>query len=164
MTKNILNIFFITLLLWAFAMACNKKSFICPAYNSYFIHDQTEREARFSPFLVDSLSAFSMEDDEDASVSKKSKSTLNTMADDGSGAKDELPTGNSKYQPKSKSAKKAQPNGLLIAAAKKNKFRAIDEIEMKFVMVKPLARYSNIDSSSIQQPPTQEQEVKTDSL
>jgi len=125
------------------AQSCNRKHYICPAYNSYFIHDKIIRDSKFSPFISDSLSDSYADSYTNGSDSSAMASNENLEAKDNT-----LVT--AKYQPKEKNQKKALPNGLLNATSSKSKTRrAVEDIEMKTIMVKPISRYSNIDSSSI---------------
>ncbi|MFN0048724.1 MAG: hypothetical protein ACKVOU_06350 [Cytophagales bacterium] len=146
--------FFSSMLLFE---ACSKKHFICPAYNSYFIHDQELRDSRFSLFIEDSLSGASNQQNTD-SQDTTNRISQNTVE------QNESNSINSKFQPKEKFAKKTLPNGLLLANASKHKTpRAMEEIEMKIVMVKPQSRYSNIDSSTVKSN-SKQPELRTDSL
>ncbi len=138
--------FFLLFFSFLLMQSCSKKHFICAAYNSYFIHDETERESRFSLFIVDSLTSVNSiyNDDYD---NKKNKPSDPSVSQD-SLYDPSVSGSNSKYQPKETVLKKL-PNGLLAATSNKKSTRPTGNVEMKIIMVKPLSRYSNIDSSSI---------------
>lgn len=146
--------FFILLLL---VNACSKKHFICPAYNSYFIHDQVERESRFSPFIVDSLNNSNIEQ----GTFVMSDPTLDSTSVNNESSAVSL-VSNSKFQPKEQlPPRKSLPTGLHISSNSKIKtVRSNADIEMKIIIVKPLSRYSNLDSSSL----NKNVEVPSDSL
>lgn len=122
MSKLLLHIAIISIM----AASCSKKSFICPAYNSYFIHDNALQSELFAPFTIDSLSAL---ESGNATASIESK-------------------GNGKYHPKEYNVEKQKQTGLL-TKWKSNKPRNVKYIEMHVLAMKGQSRYSNIDSSSI---------------
>ncbi|MDX2196121.1 MAG: hypothetical protein NW207_06865 [Cytophagales bacterium] len=130
------SILLVILFLWV-SVACNRKQYICPAYNTYFIHDNDERLKMFMPFIIDSLG-------EDLSVN-------NTMGYDttqsGYGAENVT---TAKFHPKSiqNQPQKLQPKTGLVINSSKKKMRNANEIEMKTIKVKPLAKYSNADSTT----------------
>lgn len=123
-----------------FLTTCQRKQYICPAYNTYFIHDDLERDRIFMPFKIDSLG-------------EENKTTNNRVTTDStviSYNPDNYTT--NKFQPKkddAKEAKKYLPNGLVVNLQGKKKMRNVTDIEMKIIMIKPQSQYSNIDSSSI---------------
>ncbi len=138
--------------------ACSKKHYICPAYNSYFIHDRAVRDSRFSPFIADSVNN---NYDETFAINQDTTTSSNQATNDANA----FAQGNSKFQPKEKLLKKAQPNGLLLANNGKPKAnRGVEEIEMKIIGVKPLSRYSNVDSSSIKKSNLEGNEAAADTL
>lgn len=117
---------------------CSKKQFICPAYTTYFIHDEKERNKVFMPFLEDSLAESS------ASV-ETADSTSNKTQKTGVSSKFQLNTVNSKE----KTSKKYQVNGLITSTKSgKSKARNVAEIEMKVISIKGTALYSGVDSTS----------------
>ena len=123
---------------------CNRKQYICPAYGTYFIHDDKELEKRFIPFNIDSLS------DRNQTINNTSPDSTSYTVNQDNGS-------NSKYQPKvdaeKQGAKKLQPNGLVINTnSGKKKPRNNNDIEMVTIMAKPVAQYSNIDSSGTKLP------------
>ena len=133
MAKSIATVVFLSFLFYF----CNRKQYICPAYNTYFIHDDKEREKMFLPFNVDSLG-------ENQTIENSSPDSTNYTVNHESGS-------SSKYQPKSLDAngnKKLQPNGLVINTSGKRKPRNVTDIEMRTIIAKPTALYSNIDSAS----------------
>lgn len=203
MDKAIVKLLALLVLLYS----CSKKHYICPAYNSYFIHDEGHRDELFSPFHTDTTSdAYYGNEaaDEDARTMevettrvtadafwgggglKKSASQNDKNTENNKDKETDEPAKNedsgtitlnydhpgSKYHPKENApAKKKVPTGLLTAIAGKNKMRNVSDIEMKVIIVKPLAKYSNVDSSSInkkgeneegEEPPAQE--AKGDTL
>jgi hypothetical protein len=125
-------------------MSCNKKTqYICPAYSSYFIHNEKGRDELFSPFQTDSVSNGSGDfqgtnatdpNATEASSSKLLDSFWSNKSSVGSG---------SKYKPKEIKTSNNQTSGLLIATGK-NKIRNNTDIEMKFVVA-----FSNVESDSI---------------
>ncbi|TAF76011.1 MAG: hypothetical protein EAZ53_04810 [Bacteroidetes bacterium] len=117
---------------------CSKKQYICPAYTTYFIHDQKERDKVFMPFVEDSLKeSTSATDTDDTLANKNIKSNES--------GKFQLKTSN----PKDKSGKKYQVNGLVTASkTSKTKARNVSEIEMKVISIKGTALFSGIDSTS----------------
>jgi hypothetical protein len=133
------NLLVVLVFLSVILLDCNRKQYICPAYNTYFIHDDKERHNMFLPFKIDSLN-------EETKISDNRLSTDSTTI---TFNPDNIKT--SKYHPKdySKDGKKSQPNGLVINASGKKKMRNITDIEMKTIMAKPIAQYSNVDSSSL---------------
>lgn len=127
------------------AFCCTRKKFICPAYNTYFIHDQKEREQLFSPFYIDSLSQDQVDGGTNATNSDATEKSSSSFLDSFWANK----KSNSKYQPKERSPKKMNTNGLLVSESGKNRLRNVSEIEMKVISIKPISKYSNADSSSV---------------
>lgn len=133
--KQIVSLFF-TMSCFVF---CSKKQYICPAYTTYFIHDQKERDKVFMPFIVDSLNESTSAIDPNDSTSFKNNKT-------GESSKFQLNTTNSK----DKLVKKYQINGLVISSKiGKSKPRNVSEIEMKVISIKGTALFSGIDSTSL---------------
>jgi hypothetical protein len=125
---------------------CNRKQYICPAYGTYFIHDDKELEKRFIPFNVDSLS----DNSNNQAINNTSPDSTNYTVNQDNGS-------NNKYQPKvdveTKGIKKLQPNGLVVnSSSGKKKPRNNNDIEMITIMAKPVAQYSNIDSTNSKLP------------
>jgi len=134
MAKSLTAFVFLSLLFYC----CARKQYICPAYNTYFIHDDKEREKMFLPFHVDSLG-------QEQTIANDSQDSTNYTVNHEGGS-------TSKYQPKTMVAngnKKLQPNGLVINASGKKKLRNVTDIEMKTIIAKPTAQYSNSDSASL---------------
>lgn len=132
--KTLISLFFVSLCL----LFCSKKQYICPAYTTYFIHDQKERDKVFMPFVEDSLKeSTSAIDNDDTLANKNIKSNES--------GKFQLKTSNAK----DKSVKKYQVNGLVTASkTSKTKARNVSEIEMKVISIKGTALFSGIDSTS----------------
>lgn len=127
-------------LLFISIFSCKKK-LICSAYNTYFIHDESVREEYYSPFLVDSLSSSNDENQENNVESK-----------------------NSKFKPQNKYIIKKQASGVLVSS-KKNQNRNNTDLEMRIVMVKPLSRYSQADSTlDSKEPKLENKEAVSDTL
>ncbi|MDX2189205.1 MAG: hypothetical protein SFY32_05015 [Bacteroidota bacterium] len=148
----------ILIIIFLSVLSCQKKQYICPAYNSYFIHDDKERQKVFLPFHVDSLN-------ESSTTIDNSRPDTNSYV-----SRSESETAN-KYQPKllEKDGKKYQPNGIVINSSGKKKMRNVKEIEMTFINARPISQFSNVDSSSIKKnqetPVSPESEtLSTDSL
>lgn len=139
--KYVSIFFIITTLLF-----CAKKKYICPAYNTYFIHDIKERDKVFMPFKMDSSSSDS-ESEIHTNATDSNADTSVQNFDPKSGE-------NSKFQPKvnnskDKSGKKYQINGLVTAnKSGKTKPRNISDIEMKVIAVKGTTLFSGADSTS----------------
>jgi hypothetical protein len=137
--KNLLGLFLISTTMFY----CSKKQYICPAYNTYFIHDSKERDKVFMPFKVDSMGSSANEIHTNATDSDADTSVQNFDPKSGE---------NSKFQPKVndvKGGKKYQINGLVSAnKSGKYKLRNVSDIEMKVIAIKGTTLFSGVDSTS----------------
>ncbi len=128
-----------------FLLFCAKKKYICPAYNTYFIHDQKERDKVFMPFNMGDSASSPDEIHTNATDANADTSVQNF---------DPKSAENSKFQPKTstqkdKPAKKYQINGL-VSTNKSGKYkpRNVSDIEMKVIGVKGKTVFSGVDSTS----------------
>lgn len=126
-------------------MFCAKKKYICPAYNTYFIHDTKERDKVFMPFKMGDSASSQVEIRTNATDSNADTSVQNFEPKNGDNSKFQPKTANSKYKP----AKKYQINGLVIAnKSGKSKPRNVSDIEMKVISIKGTTLFSGADSTS----------------